>query len=88
MSKTAVPNIDKIRNRVQTLLDSKCKERDFRLEVSGHGTDEEWVLVVVEPTESGIRAYDYVEILSEVEKDLRDSDPDYKHVLLVPTLPA
>lgn len=88
MSKTAVPNIDKIRNGVQALLDSKCKRRDFRLEVSGHSTDEDWVLVVVVPTEAGIRAYDYAEILSEVEKELRASDRDYEHVLLVPTLPA
>ena len=88
MSKTAVPNIDKIREGVQALLDSKCERRGFRMEVSGHSMDGDWVLVVVEPTKDGIRAYDYVEILSEVEKELRDSDRDYEHVLLVPTLPG
>ena len=67
------------------LLDSQCKRQKFGLKVSDCKSDEDWTLVVVTPTTAGIRAYDYAEVLSEVEGELQAKG--YEHVLLVPALP-
>jgi hypothetical protein len=84
MSRAAVPNVAELVKEVQSLLDAKCKRRGFRLEVPPDGCriDGDWINIVVTPTKAGIRAYDYVEILSEVEKELRARGQE--HVLLVP----
>ena len=86
MSKITAPNIAELLKEVQSLLDAKCKRQNFRLEVpqDGYTIDNDWVNIVVAPAQAGIRAYDYVEILSDVEKELRARG--HEHVLLVPAL--
>jgi hypothetical protein len=86
MSKTTAPNIPELLKEVQTRLDAKCKKRDFSLQVlqDGYTVDDDWINIVVSPSKPDIRAYDYVEILSEVEKELRAAG--HENVLLVPTL--
>ena len=86
MSTTAVPDVMELLNEVQTLLDQECEQRDFLLKVpeNGYKIDEEWTIIAASPTKSGIRAYDYVEVLSKVERELRVRG--HKHVLLVPAL--
>ena len=46
--------------------------------------DDDWLLVVVEPTAANVRAYDYVERLAEVESKLRADGLD--HVTVVPAM--
>lgn len=86
MSKTTASDIAELRNEAQSLLDAKCKRRNFRLVIpdDGYTVDGDWINIVVSPSKTGIRAYDYVEILSEVEKELRTRG--HEHVLLVPAL--
>lgn len=50
----------------------------------GYRQDDDWLVVVVAPEEPGIRAYDYVQVLSDVERGLKESGKD--HVLLVPAM--
>jgi hypothetical protein len=71
---------------VQARLDSKRAATGVSLQVSddAYRQDDDWLVVVVAPAQAGIRAYDYVQILNEVEKDLRDDG--IKNVLLVPAL--
>ncbi|MCX7049201.1 MAG: hypothetical protein NTX50_27415 [Candidatus Sumerlaeota bacterium] len=86
MSSTIVMDITELLNEVQTLLDKECEQRDFHLKVpeNGYKIDEDWTIIAASPTRAGIRAYDYVEVLSKAEKELRTRG--HKHVLLVPAL--
>ncbi len=59
-------------------LDLRVEDRDYKLE-------EDWLYVCVYPAGGGIRPYDYAEILSDIERELRDEDAD--NVLIVPTIP-
>jgi len=70
----------------QALLDAACKRRGFRLKIpqDGYRIDEEWTIIVATPTKAGVRAYDYVEVLSAVEKQLRARG--HEHVILVPAM--
>jgi hypothetical protein len=86
MSKTTVPDVAELLKEAQSLLDAKCKRQKFRLKIpaDGYRVDDDWITIVVSPTGTGLRAYDYVEILSAVEKELRARG--HEHVLLVPAL--
>ena len=59
-------------------------KRDVRLQVASHRLDDDWLYVVVTPTQPGERASDHARLMSEIEKDLRGEGID--HLLLVPTL--
>ena len=54
------------------------------LHVSGNSLDDEWLYIVVSPAETGVRASDHARLMSQIERDLRNSG--YDDVLLVPTL--
>jgi len=56
------------------------------LRVSGQNLDDTWLTVVVEPTGPGIRASEYAEFMSQVERELRADGFD--EVVLVPALAA
>jgi len=86
MNKTVEPDITDLLKEVQALLDAKCKRRKFRLRVpkGGYTIHDEWITIVADPTRDNVRAYDYVEVLAEVEGELRARG--HKHVLLVPAL--
>jgi hypothetical protein len=72
MSNVAVPNIPDLIKEVQQLLDAKCRRRKFRLKVSADGVreDDDWIIIAVPPTKPGVRAYEYAELLNEVEEEL------------------
>ncbi|MCX7048043.1 MAG: hypothetical protein NTX50_21470 [Candidatus Sumerlaeota bacterium] len=88
MSTITAPNIPELLKETQTLLNAECRRRKFRLQIpeNSYTIDDDWVIIVATPTKNGIRAYDYVEALFEVEKAL--CARGYEHVLLVPTMPA
>ena len=50
----------------------------------GYSINDEWLLVIVDPGVENVRAYDYVEALDNVEKDLIQHGLD--HVTLVPAI--
>lgn len=54
------------------------------LKVDSNKLDDGWLTVVVVPTQTGIRASDYAERMSEVERNLRAHG--YDEVVLVPAL--
>jgi hypothetical protein len=84
MRSTTTPRIRDLKKEVQALVNTKCSGRGFRLEVDGHRKDDDWIIIGVGPKEAGIRAYDYAQVLSEAEKELRVRG--YEHVILVPVL--
>lgn len=53
-------------------------DREYRLE-------DDWLYVIVSPTDPGTRALVYADALSQIEKQLRREHFD--HVLLVPSSP-
>lgn len=87
MSTAVIDNIPQLLKDVQTLLDAKCKRRNFRLKVpqDGYRREDDWIIIAVTPSNARVRAYDYVEILSEVEKELRGRG--FEQVVLWPALP-
>lgn len=78
--------IQQIVKEVQTRLDARRNETGLALAVekNGYTQDDNWLHVVVSPTKNGIRAYDYVEALSDVERELREAG--IEQVVLVPAL--
>lgn len=78
--------IDDFLKDVQKRLDKKSQNTHIKLkvEMDGYVRDDDWLHIVVSPAQKGIRAYQYVEALSEVEKELRADGID--NVLLVPAM--
>ena len=54
------------------------------LQVSGQKLDDDWLYVVVTPTQAGVRASDHAQFMSRIERELREAGTE--HVLLVPAL--
>lgn len=71
---------------IQARLDAKQASGGVALKVNkgGYSEDDGYLRVIVSPTAKGVRAYDYVETLSAVEKELHKAG--YKHVLLLPAI--
>jgi hypothetical protein len=60
-------------------------ERDgIYLNVSGHKLDDDWLYIVVVPSQPGVRASEYANYMSKIERELRAAGDD--NVLLVPAL--
>jgi hypothetical protein len=60
-------------------------ERDgIYLKVCGEKLDDDWFYIVVVPSREGVRASDYANFMSKVERELRAAGHD--NVLLVPAL--
>lgn len=78
--------IDSILKDVQDRLDERQRrgELPLRIPQGAYLDDDPWLSVVVEPESPAVRAYDFVEILSDVESELRAAGID--HVLLVPAI--
>jgi hypothetical protein len=71
--------VNKVKNR---LADA---ERDgIYLKVTGEKLDDDWLYIVVVPSRSGVRASEYANYMSKVERELREQGAD--NVLLVPAL--
>jgi hypothetical protein len=79
-------DIDLLRKHVQNLLDKRMKRRNFRLKVTRVDREEdEWTYFIVSPTRRNVRVYDYADVLSDVEIELR-RDEKLEGVLLVPSI--
>lgn len=70
-------------DKVKKLL-AVAEKDDIHLKVAGNKLDEEWLYIVVEPSRSNVRASDYANFMSQVERELRAAGHEY--VLLVPAL--
>ena len=71
--------VEKVRNRLAGA------ERDgIHLKVSGEKLDDDWLSIVVVPSRPGVRALDYADLMSRIERELREQGDD--NVLLVPAL--
>ncbi len=76
--------IDLILKNVQAKLDARSNRSKVPLKVQpDYLVDDDWLNIVVIPDGPGMRAYEYVETLGEVQKELRADGVD--HVLLVPS---
>ena len=86
MTKPSKYQIDNILKDIQDRLDRKQSSSQVALKVDAESSrcEDDWLYVVVTPTKNGVRAYDYVKMLDEVEKDLRASH--IENVLLVPAI--
>ena len=79
-------DMEKLRKHVQELLNARTNRRRYRLRVSEEVREEdEWVYFVVSPDRKGVSAYDYADVLSDVEAVLR-RDEHVEKVLLVPAV--
>lgn len=54
------------------------------LEVTGDRLEDDWLYVVVAPARPGVRASDHAQLMSQIERELRQQGKD--QVLLVPAL--
>ena len=86
MSTMTVDDVKSILQLVQERLAARAKQSGISLSVSPEASrqEDDWLYVVVSPVENGIRAYDYVSTLGEIERELRSQG--YSHVLLVPAI--
>jgi len=86
MSTMTDQEVNSLLGAIQRRLDAKRISTGIPLVVTkdGYRQEDEWLYVEVSPAQNGIRAYDYVKTLGEVEKELREEGID--HVLLVPVL--
>ncbi len=80
--------IDAILNDIRGRLAAKRSATgiDLFIPPDGYSQDDDWLSVIVAPNSNGIRAYQYVDTLSEVENDLRAGG--LEKVLLVPAAAA
>ena len=66
----------------QRLVDGE--QEGIHLKVTGHKLDDDWLYIVVVPSKPGVRASEYANYMSKVERELRTAGDD--NVLLVPAL--
>lgn len=75
-----VPSIvDEVRRRLQA-----AAAQGVPLQVSGEKLEDDWLYVVITPTQKGVRASDHARLMSQIERELRAGGTD--QVLLVPAL--
>jgi hypothetical protein len=71
--------VEKVKKRL-----SEAEKEGIHLKVSGEKLDDDWLYIVVVPSQSGIRAADHASFMSKIERELRDAGD--ANVLLVPAL--
>ena len=71
--------VDKVRRR---LADGETE--GIHLKVTGDKLDDDWLYIVVVPSKPGVRASEYANFMSKIERELRADGHD--NVLLVPAL--
>jgi hypothetical protein len=71
--------VDKVRTR---LIDGE--REGINLKVAGDKLDDGWLYIVVVPSKPGVRASEYANFMSKIERELRAQGDD--NVLLVPAL--
>jgi hypothetical protein len=70
-------------NKVKQRL-AEAENEGIHLKVSGDKLDGDWLYIVVVPSRPGVRASEYANYMSKVERELRAAGDD--NVLLVPAL--
>lgn len=70
-------------NEVRQRLTDAERQGVF-LHVTGQKLDDDWLYIVVVPSRPGVRASEYANYMSKVERELRAAGND--NVLLVPAL--
>jgi hypothetical protein len=75
----AVDIVNKVRDRL-----AEAEREGVFLKVTGEKLDGDWLYIVVVPSRPGVRASEYANYMSKVERELRASGND--NVLLVPAL--
>jgi len=75
--------IDPIVKKVENLL-KQAEAQGIHLKVSDSKLDDDWLYVVVVPSQPGVRASDHAKLMSQIERQLR-AEGD-KRVLLIPAL--
>jgi hypothetical protein len=63
---------------------SDAEKDGIYLKVTGHRLDGDWLYIVVVPSRPGVRASEYANYMSKIERELRAAGND--NVLLVPAL--
>jgi hypothetical protein len=80
---TTQQEVTDIVNKVKKRLADGEKDGVF-LKVTGEKLDDDWLYIVVVPSKPGVRASEYANYMSKVERELRAAGDD--NVLLVPAL--
>ena len=76
--------VSEIVDRVKARLADAQRTEGVALTVSAQKLDDDWLYIVVEPARPGVRASDHANLMSKIERELRDDGID--QVLLVPAL--
>jgi hypothetical protein len=63
---------------------AEASKQGVHLQVVKDKLEDEWLYVVVAPSQPGGRALDHAETMSKIEREMRRQGTD--HLLLVPTL--
>jgi hypothetical protein len=63
---------------------SDAQRRGIHLQISGNKLEDDWLYVVITPSKPGERASDHARLMSEIERELRQSGTN--QVLLVPAI--
>lgn len=78
--------IDAILQNVQQKLVTKKNATGLALRVpaGGYVQNDDWLSIIVEPETAGMRAFQYVDALGEIEDELRDGG--LEKVVIVPAI--
>jgi len=71
--------VGKVRKRL-----TDGEKEGIHLKVVSEKLDDDWLYIVVVPSRPGVRASEYANYMSKIERELRAGGDD--HVLLVPAL--
>ncbi len=71
--------VGKVRQRL-----AEGEREGVHLKVVGEKFDDDWLSIVVVPSKAGVRASEYANFMSKIERELRAEGDD--NVLLVPAL--
>lgn len=71
--------VEKVRKRL-----AEGEREGIHLKVVGEKFDDDWLSIVVVPSKAGVRASEYANFMSKIERELRAQGDD--NVLLVPAL--
>ncbi len=71
--------VDKVRKRL-----TDGEREGIHLKIDSEKLDDDWLYIVVVPSKPGVRASEYANFMSKIERELRAAGHD--NVLLVPAL--
>jgi hypothetical protein len=69
---------------VERQLVDAAAQRGVALEVTGQSFDDDWLYVVVTPSQPGVRASDHADLMAQIERGFKRRG--IRNVLLVPAL--